>query len=116
VRAALLGPVVPACVGPVTAGPFQQEGISVIEPSRARLGALVREIAEQVPRRRGVNLSAAGHLLDIRGQAVVVDDVQVPLTSVSMGLLRELAAHPGHVVSRADLLKIDPAIVAASRG
>jgi uroporphyrinogen-III synthase len=52
VRAALLGPVVCACVGPVTAGPFRQEGIPVIEPARARLGALVKEIAEQVPRRR----------------------------------------------------------------
>ena len=49
---ALLGPVVCACVGPVTAGPFRQEGIPVIEPTRARLGALVKEIAEQVPRRR----------------------------------------------------------------
>jgi uroporphyrinogen-III synthase len=53
VRAALLGPVVPACVGPVTAGPFQRDGIPVIQPARARLGALVKEIAEQVPRRRG---------------------------------------------------------------
>ena len=53
VRAALLGPVVPACVGPVTAGPFELDGIPVIQPARARLGALVKEIAEQVPRRRG---------------------------------------------------------------
>jgi uroporphyrinogen-III synthase len=51
-RAALLGPVVCACVGPVTAGPFRQEGIPVIEPTRARLGALVKEIVDQVPRRR----------------------------------------------------------------
>jgi uroporphyrinogen-III synthase len=53
VRAALCGPVVAACVGPVTAGPLQAEGIPVIQPSRARLGALVKEIAEQVPLRRG---------------------------------------------------------------
>lgn len=53
VRTALLGPVVPACVGPVTAGPFERDGIPVIQPARARLGALVKEIAEQVPRRRG---------------------------------------------------------------
>jgi uroporphyrinogen-III synthase len=53
VRAALLGPVMPACVGPVTAGPFELDGIPVIQPARARLGALVKEIAEQVPLRRG---------------------------------------------------------------
>jgi uroporphyrinogen-III synthase len=108
VRAALRGPVVPACVGPVTAGPFQRAGIPVIQPARARLGALVREIVEQVPRRRGVTLPVAGHVLDVRGQAVVVDGRLVPLTSASMALLRELTAQPGHVVSRAGLLKIAP--------
>lgn len=106
VRAALLGPVVPACVGPVTAGPFHAEGIPVIEPARARLGALVREIVEQVPRRRGVTLPVAGHLLDVRGHAAVIDTRLVPLTGASMALLRELIARPGNVVPRADLLKI----------
>jgi uroporphyrinogen-III synthase len=108
VRAALTGPVVPACVGPVTAGPFQAEGIPVIQPGRARLGALVREIVEQVPRRRGITLPVAGHELDVRGHAVVVDGQLVALTSASMALLRELTARPGHVVSRADLLRITP--------
>jgi uroporphyrinogen-III synthase len=108
VCAALRGPVVPACVGPVTAGPFQKEGIPVIQPGRARLGALVREIVEQVPLRRGLLLPVAGHAMDVRGQAVVVDGQLVPLTSASMTLLRELTARPGHVVSRADLLKIAP--------
>ena len=108
VRAALRGPVVPACVGPVTAGPFQEEGIAVLQPGRARLGALVREIVEQVPLRRGVTLPAAGHVLDVRGHAAVVDGTLVPLTSASMALLREFIARPGHVVSRADLLKVTP--------
>ena len=107
-RAALSGPVTPACVGPVTAGPFQREGIPVIQPGRARLGALVREIVEQVPLRRGVALPTAGHEMELRGQAVAVDGRLVPLTSASMALLRKLTARPGHVVSRADLLKITP--------
>ena len=38
-----------ACVGPVTAGPLLREGIPVIQPVRGRLGALVREIVEQLP-------------------------------------------------------------------
>ena len=108
VRTALRGPVVPACVGPVTAGPFQREDIPVIQPARARLGALVREIVEQVPVRRGRLLPAAGHTVDVRGQAVVVDDRLVPLSSASMTLLRELIGRPGHVVSRSDLLKVTP--------
>jgi uroporphyrinogen-III synthase len=108
VRVALTGPVVAACVGPVTAGPFQAEGIPVIQPGRARLGALVREIVERVPRRRGITLPVAGHELDVRGHAVVVDGQLVALTSASMALLRELTTRPGHVVSRADLLRITP--------
>ena len=107
-RAALSGPVTPACVGPVTAGPFQREGIPVIQPGRARLGALVREIVEQVPLRRGIALPAAGHEMELRGQAVAVDGRLVPLTTASMALLRKLTARPGHVVSRADLLKLTP--------
>lgn len=108
VNAALRGPVVPACVGPVTAGPFHAEGIPVMQPARARLGALVREIVEQVPVRRGIALPVAGHAIDLRGQAVVVDGRFVSLTSASMALLRELTARPGHVVSRAGLLSITP--------
>ena len=108
VSAALRGPVVPACVGPVTAGPFQQAGIPVIQPDRARLGALIREIVEQVPLRRGLWLPVAGHAMDVRGQAVVVDDRLVPLTSASMAMLRILTSRPGHVVSRTDLLKVTP--------
>jgi uroporphyrinogen-III synthase len=108
VRAALCGPVVAACVGPVTAGPFQQEGIPVIQPARSRLGALARAIVEQVPDRCGRRLPAAGHTVEIRGQAAVVDGRLVPLSSASMALLRELSDKPGHVVSRSALLKITP--------
>lgn len=108
VRTALRGPVVPACVGPVTAGPFLKEGIPVIQPDRSRLGALVREIVEQVPRRRGLSLPVASHTMDVRGHAVVVDGRLIPLTGASMALLRELTARPGHVASRARLLAIAP--------
>jgi uroporphyrinogen-III synthase len=108
VRAALRGPVVAACVGPVTAGPFQREDIPVIQPARGRLGALVREIVKQVPIRRGRLLPVAGHMVDVRGYAVVVDGRLVPLTSASMTLLRELIGRPGHVVSRSNLLKVTP--------
>jgi uroporphyrinogen-III synthase len=106
VRAALRGPVMAACVGPVTAGPLLREDIPTIQPTRGRLGALVREIVEQLPARHGCRLPAAGHLLDVRGHAVVVDDRLVPLSSATMALLRELIAKPGQVVSRRDLLKL----------
>lgn len=53
VRGALQADVLAACVGPVTAGPLLSAGIPVLQPERGRLGALVREIAEQAPRRLG---------------------------------------------------------------
>ena len=108
VRVALLGPVIPACVGPVTAGPFQQESIPVVQPDRGRLGALVREITEQVPARRAMVLPVAGHRLEIRGHAVVVDGGLVTLTGTAMALLRELAIRPGTVSARSTLLKLTP--------
>lgn len=108
VRAALRDPVIAACVGPVTAGPLLREDIPVIQPARGRLGALVREIVEQVPARHGRLLPAAGHLLEIRGHAVVVDGRLVTLSAASMALLRALTARPGQVVTRRDLLGLTP--------
>jgi len=108
VRAALRGPVVAACVGPVTAGPLLSEDIPVIQPARSRLGALIREIVEQIPLRCGRRLPVASHTVDIRRQAAVLDGRLIPLSGASMALLRELSEKPGHVVSRSRLLKITP--------
>jgi uroporphyrinogen-III synthase len=99
VRDALRGPVLCAAVGPVTAGPLLREDVPVVQPERFRLGALIREVVEQLPMRAPV-LSAAGHRLELRGHAVVVDETLMPLQAASMALLRCLAARPGQVLSR----------------
>lgn len=49
---ALRGPVLCACVGPVTAAPLVDHGIPVVQPDRQRLGALVKLIAAEVPAHR----------------------------------------------------------------
>lgn len=108
VLAALRGEVTAACVGPVTAGPLLRAGVPVIQPTRGRLGALVREIVEQLPRRRGQQIAAAGHLLDVRGHAVVVDGRLVSLSGAPMTVLRKLIVRPGQVVSRRELLSLTP--------
>jgi len=105
---ALRRDVLACCVGPVTATPLQRADIQTVAPDRPRLGALVREIAAQVPSRCGRTLPAAGHTVDIRGHAVVVDGSLVPLGVAAMALLRTLAHHPGRVVSRAQLLATLP--------
>ncbi|GAB3135905.1 uroporphyrinogen-III synthase [Tsukamurella serpentis] len=103
VRAALSGPVVPYCVGPVTATPLQRVGVDSVTPDRMRLGALARLVEQDLPQRRP-DLSVAGHTVGIRARGVVVDDEVRELTPTSIVLLRLLARHPGDVVSRDELL------------
>ncbi|MGH3449859.1 MAG: uroporphyrinogen-III synthase [Haloechinothrix sp.] len=49
---AMRGPVLCACVGPVTAAPLVEHGVPVVQPERQRLGALVKLIAAELPSRR----------------------------------------------------------------
>jgi uroporphyrinogen-III synthase len=107
VRAALNGPVLCAAVGSVTAGPLLRADIPVVQPPRFRLGALVHEVVEQLPARAQV-LEPAGHRLEIRGHAVVLDDVLIPLPGAGMALLRELASRPRQVFSREALGRLLP--------
>lgn len=107
VREAMKGPVLCAAVGSVTAGPLVRNDIPVVAPQRFRLGALVREVVEQLPARAQV-LATAGHRLELRGHAVVLDDVLVPLPGAAMGLLRELASRPGEVFARDALGRLLP--------
>jgi uroporphyrinogen-III synthase len=106
VLAALRGSVLAACVGPVTAAPLLRTKLDVVMPERFRLGALVREIVEQVPERLGQHLILNGHTVDVRGQAVIVDGEFIALPTASMTLLRALTLRPGHVVSRRELLNL----------
>ncbi|MDT4933231.1 MAG: uroporphyrinogen-III synthase, partial [Pseudonocardiales bacterium] len=108
VRTALRERVLAACVGPVTAAPLVRDSIPVVQPERARLGALVRELVEQVPARQVTHVPVTGHQLELRGQAVVLDGALLPLGGASMTLLRELASRPGQVYSRDALVKLLP--------
>lgn len=107
VDAAFRGDVVPACVGPVTAARLERMGIASVQPQRARLGALVREIVDELPKRCRT-LRAGGHVIQLRGHAVVIDGEVRELPSAPMSVMTELARRPGVVVSRADLLAVLP--------
>lgn len=107
VLAALGRDVLPACVGPVTALPLQDRGIDTVHPERFRLGPLVQLLCRELPG-RARSLAVAGHRLEIRGHAVVVDGELRPVPPAGMSLLRELARRPGWVVARADLLRALP--------
>ncbi|MFG2834848.1 uroporphyrinogen-III synthase [Streptomyces zaomyceticus] len=105
--AALRHDVLAVCVGPVTALPLQAEGIDTYQPERFRLGPLVQLLCRELPARARV-LPVAGHRVEVRGHAVLVDGVLRPVPPAGMALLGLLTRRPGWVVSRADLLKALP--------
>ncbi|MEV0784753.1 uroporphyrinogen-III synthase [Streptomyces sp. NPDC050423] len=104
---ALRDDVVSACVGPVTALPLQAHGLDTIQPERFRLGPLVQVLCRELPT-RARTLPVAGHRVEIRGHAVLVDDELRPVPPAGMTLLHTLARRPGWVVARADLLRALP--------
>jgi uroporphyrinogen-III synthase len=105
--AALHHDVLPACVGPVTALPLQAHGVDTVSPERFRLGPLVQLLCQELPTRARA-LPIAGHRVEIRGHAVIVDGVLRPVPPAGMSLMRALSRRPGWVVARADLLRALP--------
>jgi uroporphyrinogen-III synthase len=103
----LRGPVLALCVGPVTAAPLEALEVPTVQPQRSRLGAMVRRLESEMPARaRG--LPVAGHWLEIRGHAALVDAQLRVLPPNGMTLLQTLARRPGRVVPRAELLAALP--------
>jgi len=105
--AALRGPVLSLCVGPVTAAPLEAVDVLTIQPQRSRLGAMVRRLEAEMPA-RARPLPVAGHWLELRGHAVLVDGTLRTVPPAGMALLRALARRPGRVVARAELLRSLP--------
>ena len=105
--AALHHDVLPACVGPVTALPLQNHGVTTVQPERFRLGPLVQLLCQELPA-RARTLPVAGHRVEIRGHAVLVDGTLRPVPPAGMSLLRALSRRPGWVVARAELLRALP--------
>ena len=103
--AALTGDVLVACVGPVTAAPLERLGVPTVQPARARLGALVRTVVEELPARRTRSLAAGDHLLELRGHSVLVDGRPVELTGRQAGVLAALVRADGSVLSRSAILR-----------
>jgi uroporphyrinogen-III synthase len=104
---AMRGDVLAACVGPVTALPLESHGVPTLRPERFRLGPLVARLCAELPGRVRA-LPVAGHQVEVRGRAVVVDGELRTVQPASMALLRALVRRPGWVVSRADLLRALP--------
>ncbi|MHA7304929.1 uroporphyrinogen-III synthase [Arthrobacter sp. TMN-49] len=103
--AALRGPghVVCAAVGPVTASPLHQAGITALVPERFRMGALIRIVSEHLEQTAVLRRESCGTLLEIRGQSLSIDGAPVPLAPAPLQLLRALLSANGAVLSHGEL-------------
>src|SRR6185312_4760638 len=107
VLAAMREHVAAACVGPVCARPLLAHEIPVIQPERARLGALAAQICRDLPERMRREIAVEqGRTLIIQGNAVLVqgegepdaahpDPDPVLLPPLLAAVLTALAQRPG---------------------
>jgi len=103
----LRGTVLALCVGPVTAAPLEALDVPTVQPHRSRLGAMVRRLEGEMPA-RARSLPVAGHWLELRGHAALVDGRLREVPPNGMTLLQTLARRPGRVVPRSELLAALP--------
>lgn len=98
--------VAAVCVGPITAGALHELGVPTVQPGRARLGAMVHALCEHLahrPAQRRVHVGV--HQLTIGAGEVLWDGRELDLTVAPMAVLRALAARPGEVLSRSELVR-----------
>jgi uroporphyrinogen-III synthase len=105
--AALQSDVVPAAVGPVTAGPLLDAAVRPVLPDRHRLGALIRLVCEHLETACVRRFRAGDQVLELRGRGLTVGEHRVLLGPNALALFKTLAA-TGTVVSRADLINCLP--------
>jgi uroporphyrinogen-III synthase len=102
-QAALSGPVRAVCVGPLCSSTARDLGFErVIEPDRARLGAMVHALGSHaVGSRTATEVGPVTMWLD--GADAVLDGEVVALGGRERAVLDRLAARPGAVVPKATL-------------
>lgn len=108
VRRCAAGTLVAAAVGPVTAGPLQDAGLSPIWPERGRLGSLIRTLVAHFESLADKAIPTVAGPLLMRSTAVVLNGEVRAITPGPMGALQALVAAQGQVVSRDDVLDALP--------
>ncbi|WP_125773928.1 uroporphyrinogen-III synthase [Antribacter gilvus] len=102
------GATIVAAVGPVTAKPLEQRGITPLQPERGRLGALVRTLVGHYEHIESVALATVAGSLLIRARVAVLDGQVLPLSPTGVEVLRLLASAGGDVVPRERVLDVLP--------
>jgi uroporphyrinogen-III synthase len=100
---ALQTQVCAAAVGPVTSAPLIAAGITPIQPTRFRMGALIRLVCEHLEQNMIERVETQNGLVQLRGSIAQIGDERVQLPPTALAILRTLVRARGAVVSRDDL-------------
>jgi uroporphyrinogen-III synthase len=93
-------PVLAAGVGPVTAEPLLEHGITPVVPERFRMGALIKLVCDELETTRVLRLDTAFGAVLLRGRVAEIGGVRVTLSPVSLALFRRLVGAAGAIVPR----------------
>jgi len=96
--------VTAAAVGPVTAAPLLDLGVSPIVPERFRMGALIRTVVEHLTLNGVAEVQTALVPLRVHGRVVSFAGETVTLARGPRAMLAALMADPGAVCTRERLL------------
>ncbi|MCU1535997.1 MAG: uroporphyrinogen-III synthase [Humibacillus sp.] len=96
--------VTAAAVGPVTAAPLLDLGITPIVPERYRMGALIRTVVEHLTVHGVAQVQTALGPLVVHGRLVAFGGETVALARGPRAMLAALMSEPGAVLSRERLL------------
>ena len=96
--------VTAAAVGPVTAAPLLDLGITPIVPDRFRMGALIRTVIEHLTLNGVEEVQTALGPLVVHGRVVTFGGETVTLARGPRAMLAALMSEPGAVLSRERLL------------
>jgi uroporphyrinogen-III synthase len=102
------GSMVAAAVGPVTAKPLQDNGISPIVPERGRLGALVRTLVGHYEAAQTSAVATISGPLQVRRTVALLDGHVLPISPNGLEVLRLLAEAGGDIVTRGQVLAAIP--------
>lgn len=97
------GRVLMAAVGPITAGPLVDAGLSPLIAERGRLGSLVRGVVTHFGGGHAAGLETIAGRLELRSSGAVCGGRHIPLSRTGIDVLASLFAARGGVVSRASL-------------
>lgn len=102
------GALVAAAVGPVTAKPLQDRGITPLIPDRGRLGALVRALVGHFEQAQSTAVLTSAGPLQVRSTVALLDGHVLPISPNGLEVLRLLADAGGDVVTREQVLAVLP--------